>query len=70
MRAFYELQKCDVGARVIVAFGAKWRTVDFIGRVLASDIGKRVYKVGDVLQVENDAQRAARVAGPAIGGAQ
>jgi hypothetical protein len=35
-----------------------------IGRVQPGDVGKRVYRVGDILQVENDDQRAARLAGP------
>ncbi len=67
MRKFYELQRCDVGARVIVAFGAKWRAADF-GGVLRGDVGKRVYKSGDLLEVENDDERAARLSQPAIEG--
>ena len=31
-----------------------------LGRVLMQDIGKRVYRVGNILQVENDEQRAMR----------
>lgn len=32
----------------------------FIGRILPMDVGKRVYLVGDTLQVENDKQRKKR----------
>lgn len=31
-----------------------------MGRLLPGDIGKRVYRVGDIIQVENDDQRATR----------
>jgi len=31
-----------------------------IGRVLPRDIGKRVYLIDDIIQVENDEQREAR----------
>lgn len=59
---YYELQQSDVGRATIHAFGKSWRVADFLGRVLPQDIGKRVFKVGDdILQVENDEQRAARL---------
>lgn len=62
MEAFYELQASDVGRYQIKAFGRSWLTSGFIGRVLPGDVGKRVYLRGDILQVENDAQRDKRVA--------
>ena len=34
---------------------------DFMGRILDIDIGKRVYYVGDILQVENQEQMGKRV---------
>jgi hypothetical protein len=34
----------------------------FLGRVLPGDIGKRVFRVNGILQVENDQQRDARLA--------
>jgi hypothetical protein len=61
-RPFYELKKTDVGKVLISAFGRKWLVSDFIGRVLPTDVGKRVYKAAaDMLQVENNAQRARRL---------
>lgn len=62
-RLYYEIQASDVGQARIRAFGRAWQTTDFIGRVLSGDVGKRVYLVGDILQVENDEQRDRRLAG-------
>lgn len=31
-----------------------------MGRLLPGDVGKRVYRVGEIIQVENDDQRATR----------
>lgn len=58
---FYELTAEDVGKPTIRAFGQVWMAVDFIGRILPGDVGKRVFMREGILQVENDAQRAARV---------
>jgi hypothetical protein len=57
----YTLTDADVHRWKIRAFGKDWRVSSFIGRVLESDVGKRVYVRGGVLQVESDEQRAARV---------
>lgn len=57
-----EITAADVGKATFKARGITYRTCDFIGQVLPSDVGKRVYLVGDVLQVENDEQRDARLA--------
>ena len=59
---FRTITKADVGCFVFEAFGRKWYPQSFIGRVLPIDIGKRVYLVGDILQVENNQQRDARQA--------
>lgn len=67
-RLFYTLESTDIGNSLLEAFGRKWRVSDFLGRVLPSDVGKRVYRVltnaGDsyILQVENDLQKAVRLA--------
>ena len=65
MRSFYTLRSRDVGRATIKAFGKRWRTDEFIGQVLKQDVGKRVYRVGDFLQVENDSQLARRLGNPA-----
>jgi hypothetical protein len=58
---WYELTPADVGRPWIQAFGRTWLVSSFLGQVLAGDVGKRVFRRGDILQVENDEQRAARL---------
>lgn len=58
---FYVLTVTDIGQATIRAFGRVWLTSNFIGCVLRGDVGKLVFQRGDILQVENDAQRARRV---------
>ena len=60
-RQYYELSIYDVGNATIHAFGKTIWAVDFIGRILPRDVGKRVFMVGDVPQVENDEQRERRL---------
>lgn len=64
---FYTITSADVGQLVIIAFDHRmWPVVDFMGRILPTDVGKRVYldyaEDGHTpfLQVENNEQRAAR----------
>lgn len=61
MRSYYELQQSDVGRPFLKIFDRVWSVKDFLGRVLPGDVGKRVYLVSGILQVENDAQRAERL---------
>ena len=61
-RKFKTIEAYDVGASYIRAFGRSWPAQYFIGRILPQDVGKRVYLVGDILQVENNEQRDARLA--------
>lgn len=61
-RPFYTLTTEDVGRPTLRIFGRTWLVSGFIGRILPGDVGKRVYLVGGILQVENDEQRAAREA--------
>ena len=58
-----EILPSDIDSPTFRAFGRVWLTEDFIGCILPIDVGKRVYLVGDCLQVENDEQRDARVKG-------
>ena len=60
MSAFYTITKDDVGRPTVRCFGRTWMVSSFLGRVLPSDVGKRVFKVGEFLQVENNEQRDAR----------
>lgn len=60
-RPYREILETDVGNYTFNAFGHVWLVSDFIGHIMPHDVGKRVYKVGDILQVENDEQRARRV---------
>ena len=57
----YTLSRADIGQASIPAFGKLWMVNEFIGRILPGDVGKRVYLRGGILQVENDAQRTARL---------
>ena len=58
---YYTIDRGDVGIRYFHVFGHLWLVEEFIGTILPQDVGKRVYQVGDILQVENDEQRDARV---------
>ncbi len=60
--SFYTITHTDVTSSTIRAFGKVWPVMDFLGRILLQDIGKRVYLRGDILQVENHKQFAARLA--------
>ena len=64
MLRFRDITQADVGRSVFRAFGTVWQTSSFIGRITSLDVGKRVYLSddGNVLQVENDKQRAERLA--------
>lgn len=61
-RAFYTLTAADVGRHTLRIFGRNVPASHFIGQVLPGDVGKRCYDVDGIVQVENEAQRAARVA--------
>lgn len=61
MKLFYTLTQKDVGRPFLKIFGHIWPVSDFIGRIFAKDVGKRVYLVGDILQVENEEQREKRL---------
>ena len=60
-RPYREIEIADVGKKRFKAFGKSWRVEEFIGQILPQDVGKRVVLVGDIVQVENDQQRDARV---------
>jgi hypothetical protein len=62
-REYYTLRDRDVGRNWLLAFGRTWLVSDFMGRILPTDVGKRAYQRGDVLQVENDDQRSRRLGG-------
>lgn len=61
MRNFYVIAQHDVGQSTIRAFQRTWIVADFIGAILLTDVGKRVYHDGDILQVENEEQLADRL---------
>mgnify|MGYP001619269579 FL=1 len=60
----FELMKDDIGglSNAITRHGPSvgLKLIETMGTILACDVGKRAYLVGDVVQVENAAQRAAR----------
>ena len=60
-RPFYTIKTEDVARANLRAFGRVWPVSGFLGRVLESDIGKRVYlNPSGFVQVENDSQRDQR----------
>lgn len=59
-RIWREILPSDVGRPFFTLAGRNWPVVDFMGQILPNDVGKRVYLVGDILQVENNEQRDAR----------
>ena len=60
-RLFREIKPSDVGSTFFYAFGKNWRVETFIGNIQPRDVGKRVVLVApDMVQVENDVQRAKR----------
>ena len=61
MRQFYTITEEDVGKRHLHAFGSTVPLDEVMGYVMPHDILKRIYKVGDIFQVESDAQRDKRV---------
>lgn len=68
----HTIEEADVGKASHKIAGRTWRVSDWIGSILPSDVGKRVYLVtfGDAasdafLQVENDEQRDRREVVPA-----
>jgi hypothetical protein len=63
MRLYREIVKADIGETIFTAFGGAWPCSGFIGRILPQDVGKRVYLVGRILQVENNEQRDKRIKG-------
>lgn len=59
---FYEIQYSDIGKRNINAFGTVCAIGSLLGYVRRVDVGKRIYLVDGVMQVESDEQRDARLA--------
>jgi hypothetical protein len=55
-RLVHTISAADIGKRTIRIEDRPRSVADFIGHVMPRDVGKRVYVVGDVLQVENDIQ--------------
>jgi hypothetical protein len=61
-QATYEIKRADVGQSLLRIAGRAWQVSSFMGRILKGDVGKIVIVVGDHISVENDDQRAARLA--------
>lgn len=62
-RAWEEILPEHVGQMWPIFFGMPRDVSGWIGRIFPTDVGKRVYLVDGVLQVENDEQRDARIKG-------
>ncbi len=60
-KPYYTIKTEDVARANLRAFGRVWPVSGFLGRVLAFDVGKRVYlNPSGFVQVENDSQRDQR----------
>ena len=57
---FETIKQEHVGKAFTQFFGHTWLSSNWIGRILPQDVGKRVYLVRDILQVENQEQMEAR----------
>jgi len=57
---YVEIEARHVGKALFEAFGRQWPVSSFIGWIMPQDVGKRVYLIGEILQVENEAQKAKR----------
>lgn len=55
-RSYITLDETHIGSRFLHAFGRVWNLDSVMGYVQRRDVGKRVYLVDDILQVENDEQ--------------
>jgi hypothetical protein len=51
----------DVGKALFELNGRQYPVSSFIGRILKQDVGKRVYWIVGILQVENNEQRTERL---------
>ena len=58
---FYTIVTKDIGKKTIECFGHKWNVNYFMGNVLNTDVGKRIYLVNDTLYIENNEQFKSRV---------
>jgi hypothetical protein len=61
MKEYREITMHDVGKRTIACFGRLWLVSHFMGVIMSRDVGKRIFRVGDQLSVENDEQRDRRL---------
>lgn len=57
-----EVNENDIDKQTILVGGRSFLVQSFCGVLLPTDVGKRLRLSGDVLQMENDEQRARRLA--------
>jgi len=61
MKFFYTIQDSDLKKNYITVHGKYVSLAPFMGRVFRRDIGKRIYNINGVYQVENDEQFQKRI---------
>lgn len=59
----HTIEQSDVGCSTIRVGGRVRLVTDFMGRILPGDVGKRIFEIDGILQVENDEQLRRRQAG-------
>jgi hypothetical protein len=62
----FTIREYHVGLTFIRWQGRTWGLTSVLGRIQPSDVGKRIYNVGGILQVENKEQRDKRLAKESI----
>tara|TARA_Y100000310_G_scaffold300947_1_gene336994 strand:- start:32 stop:247 length:216 start_codon:yes stop_codon:yes gene_type:complete len=57
---FHTIHEGNINQPFLRIFGGVWPVSGFLGRILPSDVGKRIYLRGGILQAENNQQRRKR----------
>ena len=68
---YHTVTAADIGKQFLELFGRTWNVDNHFGGTIPSDIGKRIYMMGEggdyqFLQIENDQQRDARTNPPPV----
>ena len=56
MRPYYTITEQDINKRFLKVFGKTWSLSDLCGHIMSIDVGKRIYLVKNILQIENQEQ--------------
>lgn len=65
-REHYTITEENVGEHFLHILGRCWDLEPVMGYIQPHDVGKHIVKIGDILQVESDAQRDKRLSDQAL----